>query len=44
MTLHTIEEKSGEPDAWKPARPVRGWGRGATPRPTPPLAQATHSA
>jgi len=35
MTLHTIEEKSGEPDAWKPARPVRGWGWGATPRPTP---------
>jgi hypothetical protein len=28
-------ESSGEPDAWKLARPVRGWGRGETPRPTP---------
>jgi len=28
-------ESSGEPDAWKLARPVWGWGRGATPRPTP---------
>jgi hypothetical protein len=27
--------QSGEPDAWKLARPVRGWGRGAIPRPTP---------
>ena len=25
----------GKPDAWKLARPVWGWGRGATPRPTP---------
>src|SRR5208283_5409002 len=29
-------ESSGKPDAWKLARPVWGWGRGATPRPTPP--------
>jgi len=29
-------ESSGEPDAWKLARPVRGWGRGETLRPTPP--------
>ena len=28
-------EPSGKPDAWKLARPVWGWGRGATPRPTP---------
>lgn len=28
-------ESSGEPDAWKLACPVRGWGRGETPRPTP---------
>ena len=28
-------ESSGKPDAWKLARPVWGWGRGATPRPTP---------
>jgi transposase len=27
---------SGKPDAWKLARPVWGWGRGETPRPTPP--------
>ena len=27
--------QSGEPDAWKLARPVRGWGRGEIPRPTP---------
>ena len=29
-------ETSGKPDAWKLARPVWGWGRGETPRPTPP--------
>jgi len=29
-------ESSGKPDAGKLARPVWGWGRGATPRPTPP--------
>jgi len=29
-------ESSGKPDAWKLARPVWGWGRGASPRPTPP--------
>src|SRR5208283_1474935 len=29
-------ESSGKPDAWKLARPVWGWGRGAVPRPTPP--------
>ena len=28
-------EPSGKPDAWKLARPVWGWGRGAIPRPTP---------
>ena len=28
-------ESFGKPDAWKLARPVWGWGRGATPRPTP---------
>ena len=28
-------ELSGKPDAWKLARPVWGWGRGAVPRPTP---------
>ncbi len=28
-------EPFGKPDAWKLARPVWGWGRGATPRPTP---------
>ena len=28
-------ELSGKPDAWKLARPVWGWGRGGTPRPTP---------
>jgi len=28
-------EPSGKPDAWKLARPVWGWGRGETPRPTP---------
>jgi hypothetical protein len=28
-------ESSGKPDAWKLARPVWGWGRGETPRPTP---------
>jgi hypothetical protein len=28
-------ESSGKPDAWKLARPVWGWGRGVTPRPTP---------
>ena len=28
-------ESSGKPDAWKLARPVWGWGRGAIPRPTP---------
>ena len=28
-------ESSGKPDAWKLARPVWGWGRGDTPRPTP---------
>ena len=31
-------ELSGKPDAWKLARPVWGWGRGGTPRPTPPTA------
>ena len=31
-------ESSGKPDAWKLARPVWGWGRGETPRPTPRLA------
>ena len=31
-------ELSGKPDAWKLARPVWGWGRGETPRPTPPAA------
>ena len=30
------QETSGKPDAWKLARPVWGWGRGGTPRPTPP--------
>ena len=30
-------ESSGKPDAWKLARPVWGWGRGETPRPTPPF-------
>ena len=30
-------ESSGKPDAWKLARPVWGWGRGVTPRPTPHL-------
>ena len=30
-------ELSGKPDAWKLARPVWGWGRGVTPRPTPPV-------
>ena len=30
-------ESSGKPDAWKLARPVWGWGRGETPRPTPQL-------
>ena len=29
------QETSGKPDAWKLARPVWGWGRGGTPRPTP---------
>jgi hypothetical protein len=29
-------ESSGKPDAWKLAPPVWGWGRGETPRPTPP--------
>ena len=28
-------ESSGKPDAWKLARPVWGWGRGAILRPTP---------
>jgi hypothetical protein len=28
-------ESSRKPDAWKLARPVWGWGRGAIPRPTP---------
>ena len=28
-------ESSGKPDAGKLARPVWGWGRGVTPRPTP---------
>ncbi len=28
-------ESSGKPDAWKLARPVWGWGRGAIPRSTP---------
>ncbi len=28
-------EPSGKPDAGKLARPVWGWGRGETPRPTP---------
>jgi len=28
-------ESSGKPDAMKVARPVWGWGRGVTPRPTP---------
>ena len=28
-------ESFGKPDAWKLARPVWGWGRGETPRPTP---------
>ena len=32
-------ESSGKPDAWKLARPVWGWGRGVTPRPTPPFAR-----
>jgi hypothetical protein len=32
-------ESSGKPDAWKLARPVWGWGRGETPRPTPPKAK-----
>jgi len=31
------QEKFGKPDAWKLARPVWGWGRGATPRSTPPM-------
>jgi molybdopterin-synthase adenylyltransferase len=30
-------ESFGKPDAWKLARPVWGWGRGETPRPTPPI-------
>jgi len=30
-------ESSGKPDAGKLARPVWGWGRGETPRPTPPF-------
>jgi len=29
------QETTGKPDAWKLARPVWGWGRGVTPRPTP---------
>ena len=29
------QEKFGKPDAWKLARPVWGWGRGANPRSTP---------
>ena len=29
------QETTGKPDAWKLACPVWGWGRGATPRPTP---------
>ena len=33
-------ESSGKPDAGKLARPVWGWGRGATPRPTPPAGPA----
>ena len=28
-------ESVGKPDAWKPARPVWGWGRGVSPCPTP---------
>jgi hypothetical protein len=34
-------ESSGKPDAWKLARPVWGWGRGAIPRPTPRHASGT---
>ena len=34
--LCTCLEPSGKPDAWKLACPVWGWGRGETPRPTPP--------
>ena len=34
-------ESSGKPDAWKLARPVWGWGRGAIPRPTPRHAAGT---
>ena len=34
-------ESSGKPDAWKLARPVWGWGRGETPRPTPRAVAAT---
>ncbi len=26
MRNDTAKDSSGEPDAWKPARPVRGWG------------------
>jgi len=32
-------ELSGKPDAWKLTRPVWGWGRGETPRPTPHTTQ-----
>jgi len=34
-------ELSGKPDAWKLARPVWGWGRGAVPRPTPLVGAAS---
>jgi hypothetical protein len=34
-------ESSGKPDAWKLARPVWGWGRGETPRSTPPEEEFT---
>ena len=33
--FETSLETAGEPDAWKLARPVRGWGGGETPPPTP---------
>ena len=32
-------ESFGKPDAWKLARPVWGWGRGAIPRPTPQVCE-----
>jgi len=40
-TLVKGRESVRKPDAWKLARPVWGWGRGVSPRPTPPGIEAT---